>query len=55
MIHPEGECVTKEFLESGEYEIEIMGKLYPTQLYLTSPFDPHNEKLKIQYKNPNQL
>ncbi|XP_033227551.1 sarcosine dehydrogenase, mitochondrial isoform X2 [Belonocnema kinseyi] len=37
--HPEGENVTKEFLELGDYQIEIMGTKYPAEIYLKSPFN----------------
>ncbi|XP_051158865.1 sarcosine dehydrogenase, mitochondrial [Leptopilina boulardi] len=53
VTNPKGDFVTNKFLESGEYEIEIMGKKYPAQLYLESPFDPNNDRMKIQYKNQN--
>ncbi|XP_058806146.1 sarcosine dehydrogenase, mitochondrial [Phymastichus coffea] len=43
--HPKDEIVTNEFLMSGKYEVEIRGKMYPAQMYLKSPFDPHNKRL----------
>ncbi|XP_012253528.2 sarcosine dehydrogenase, mitochondrial [Athalia rosae] len=49
VTHPEGENVTKHYLESGSYEIEIMGKKYPAKLYLHSPFDPENKRLHGVY------
>lgn len=49
--HPDGENVTKEFLESGNYEIEVMGKRYLLDLYLRSPFDPQNQRLLGIYEN----
>lgn len=49
--HPSGENVTKEFLRSGNYEIEAMGKLYKADLYLQSPFDPQNKRLMGIYRN----
>ena len=49
--HPNGENVTKEFLESGNYEIEVMGKRYSLDLYLRSPFDPQNQRLLGIYEN----
>lgn len=43
--HPDGENVTTEFLETGNYEIEAMGKRFKCDLYLKSPFDPQNQRL----------
>ncbi|CAB0037881.1 unnamed protein product [Trichogramma brassicae] len=47
--HPRGEMVTKEFLEAGNYEVEIKGKLFPADMYLKSPFDPQNKRLLNVY------
>ncbi|XP_043254567.1 sarcosine dehydrogenase, mitochondrial isoform X1 [Colletes gigas] len=43
--HPNGENVTKEFLQTGSYEIEVMGERHTANLYLRSPFDPQNKRL----------
>lgn len=47
--HPRDEVISNEFLESGKYEVEIMGKMYPAQMYLKSPFDPQNKRLLNNY------
>ncbi|XP_071443435.1 sarcosine dehydrogenase, mitochondrial isoform X1 [Hetaerina americana] len=47
--HPEGKAVTKNFLQTGQYEIEAMGTRYPVDLHLRSPFDPENNRLKGIY------
>ena len=41
--------MTNEYLEAGNYEIEVMGTKYPAQIYLQSPFDRENKRLKGQY------
>lgn len=41
--------MTNQFIESGAYEIEIMGKKYPAQVFLRSPFDPEGQRLQGQY------
>lgn len=46
---PNGQNVTKEFLETGTYQIEAMGKRYPAKMYLQSPFDPQNKRLQGTY------
>ncbi|XP_015606904.1 sarcosine dehydrogenase, mitochondrial [Cephus cinctus] len=49
--HPEGENVTKHFLENGVYEIEIMRKRYPATIHLQSPFDPENKRPLGEYSS----
>lgn len=46
---PNGQNITKEFLETGAYQIEVMKKKYPAKMYLHSPFDPHNKRLQGIY------
>ncbi|XP_011352418.2 sarcosine dehydrogenase, mitochondrial isoform X2 [Ooceraea biroi] len=46
---PNGQNITREFLETGTYQIEVMGKRYPAKMYLQSPFDPHNKRLSGVY------
>lgn len=45
IIAPNGQNVTKEFLETGTYHIEVRRKKYPAKMYLRSPFDPQNKRL----------
>ncbi|KAF5294011.1 hypothetical protein FQA39_LY13565 [Lamprigera yunnana] len=52
--HPEGALVTPEFLSSGQYEIEVMGKRYPATSYLESPFDPTSQRIYGHYENQFQ-
>lgn len=47
----DGATVTNDFLESGKYEIEVMGKRYSATLYLKSPFDPEDERVQGIYRN----
>ncbi|XP_014204461.1 sarcosine dehydrogenase, mitochondrial [Copidosoma floridanum] len=47
--HPNDDIVTNEFLESGEYEVEVLGKMHPAEIYLKSPFDPQNKRLLNHY------
>ncbi|KAL0275940.1 UNVERIFIED_CONTAM: hypothetical protein PYX00_003646 [Menopon gallinae] len=42
--NPNGEEVTEEFLVSGKYEIEVMGKRHPVTMYLRSPFDSSDKR-----------
>ncbi|CAG2068387.1 unnamed protein product [Timema podura] len=50
--HPEGRRVTEEFLHSGQYEVEVMGKRFKANVHLKSPFDPQRKRLKGQYDYP---
>jgi glycine cleavage system aminomethyltransferase T len=38
--------VNKDFLESGTWEVEIAGKLYPVKASLNPMYDPKNLKIK---------
>ncbi|KAG7197764.1 hypothetical protein KM043_001583 [Ampulex compressa] len=51
--HPEGRNVTKEFLETGNYRLEVMGDMQPTTLRLRSAFDPQNKRLQGIYDQEN--
>ena len=39
--------VTHQYLKEGSYEIEIDGKLWPAQLYMTAPYDPKSKRVKL--------
>lgn len=49
--HPEGKVVNKDFLQSGRYEIEIMGTRYPAVLHMQSPFDPKGMRMLGHYED----
>ncbi|XP_057326480.1 sarcosine dehydrogenase, mitochondrial [Microplitis mediator] len=49
ITHPNDENITKQFIESGDYEIESMGQRYPARAYAHSPFDPENKRLHGNY------
>lgn len=42
--HPEGRRVTSEFLQSGRYQVEVMGNRYDAAVYFNSPFDPSGKR-----------
>jgi 4-methylaminobutanoate oxidase (formaldehyde-forming) len=42
----EGEVVTKEYLESGRYEINVGGTISAAALSLRPPYDPAGERIK---------
>lgn len=44
-----GALVTKNYLQDGEYEIEVMGKKYKAKFHPKSPFDPTGQRLLGQY------
>lgn len=43
--NPEG--VTREWMETGKYEIMVEGKLKAAELHLSSPYDPGNQRTKM--------
>lgn len=48
-INNKGDVITKEYMNSGNYEIEVLGKRYKAQLHLKSPFDPTGQRLLGNY------
>lgn len=49
--HPDKKVIDTDFILSGDYEIEVMGKLYKAQCHLKSPFDPNNYRINGIYEN----
>lgn len=43
--HPEGRKVTPEFLQTGHYQIEVMGTRYDAVPYIKSPFDTQSKRI----------
>lgn len=41
--------ITKEFLENGHYQLEVMGKRFDATLTLKSPLDPENKRVQGIY------
>jgi len=46
MIEGEGKPLTADFLNSGNWEVEINGKRYPALVSLRPLYDPENKKIK---------
>ncbi|XP_050073770.1 sarcosine dehydrogenase, mitochondrial [Anopheles maculipalpis] len=46
----DGSQITNQFLQTGHYQIEVMGKKYDADCHLRSPFDPKGERLLGIYK-----
>ena len=42
----EPEFVTKKYIESGTWEVDIAGRRYPATLSLRPMYDPNNEAIK---------
>lgn len=49
---PDGAVVDNEYLKSGTYSLEKMGKRIPATIHLKSPFDPKNRRVKGFYDEP---
>jgi 4-methylaminobutanoate oxidase (formaldehyde-forming) len=39
--------ITDEWITSGEYEINIEGKLFPIKIHLEPPYDPKSERVRM--------
>jgi 4-methylaminobutanoate oxidase (formaldehyde-forming) len=44
--NPNGEAVSRDFLDAGTYEINIGGELSAATVHLRAPYDPENNKIK---------
>ncbi|XP_044012110.1 sarcosine dehydrogenase, mitochondrial [Aphidius gifuensis] len=49
IVNPNGDNVTRHFIETGDYSVEVMGVKYPAKAYLTSTFDPENKRIHGNY------
>ena len=47
--HPAGGPLTAEVVRSGEYHVNVGGRLYPATVSLRPPFDPDGLRVKGQY------
>ncbi|MEM7171359.1 MAG: FAD-dependent oxidoreductase [Pseudomonadota bacterium] len=45
VTHPEG--ITKDFLQTGRWEIEIAARRYPLRPHLRAPYDPTGARMKM--------
>ncbi|XP_061714576.1 sarcosine dehydrogenase, mitochondrial [Cydia pomonella] len=48
-VNNKGSVLTKDYLESGDYEIEVLGKKYKATLHTRSPFDPSGQRILGNY------
>jgi sarcosine dehydrogenase len=39
------------YITSGKYQIEVMGKLYDADIHLRSPFDPKGRRILGEYES----
>jgi 4-methylaminobutanoate oxidase (formaldehyde-forming) len=39
--------IDKDWLEQGDFEIDVAGKRYRARLHLSSPYDPKSERVKM--------
>ncbi|XP_064457515.1 sarcosine dehydrogenase, mitochondrial-like [Ornithodoros turicata] len=50
--HPGDERVTQDFLASGDYSLESMGRRLKAHFHSKPPFDPENKRVKGIYDEP---
>ena len=48
--HPHKEMLTEQYLNSGQYQIEIMGTKYDAKLHRQTIFDPNNLRMRGLYE-----
>eukprot|EP01031_Cornospumella_fuschlensis_P045744 gene45744-55988_t len=42
----EGQVVNKQYIESGQWQVEIAGKMLPCKVSLSPMYDPNNKRIK---------
>jgi hypothetical protein len=48
MVHaPAGSAVTQKWLNEGNWEVDIAGRIYPATVSLKPMYDPTNSKIKV--------
>ena len=47
MIENTGEMINKNYLETGQWEIEVADKKFPVRVSLNPMYDPKNERIKL--------
>lgn len=45
----DGHPIDNDYVKSGNYEIDILGRKYPATCHLKSPFDPENHRIHGKY------
>ena len=45
---------TAEWIRSGSYELESLGRRYPAKAHLRAPFDPDGRRIRGQY-DPEEM
>ena len=48
---PAGDVLTPDIVRSGEYQVNVGGRLYPATVHLRPPFDPAGDRVKGRYQN----
>ena len=48
---PAGDVLTTDVVRSGEYQVNVGGRLYPATVHLRPPFDPAGDRVKGRYQN----
>jgi glycine cleavage system aminomethyltransferase T len=46
MVSGGGEKVTKQWMESGKWEVDVAGTRYPARVSAVPMYDPKNERIK---------
>lgn len=46
---PDGQKIDNDFIKTGEYEIDVLGKRYKAKCHLRSPFDPEGLRVLGKY------
>jgi 4-methylaminobutanoate oxidase (formaldehyde-forming) len=48
--HPDGRVLTPDVIRTGDYQVNVGGRLYPATIHLRPPFDPAGDRIKGRYQ-----
>lgn len=49
---PDGAAVSADWIKTGKYELESMGKRFSAKVHLKSPFDSANNRIQVNENLP---
>lgn len=54
IARPDGQIIDTDYIKSGEYEVDILGRRYRADCHLRSPFDPKGQRVLGNYASESK-
>ncbi|EDV36974.1 uncharacterized protein Dana_GF13226 [Drosophila ananassae] len=54
IARPDGQIIDTDYIKSGEYEVDILGRRYRADCHLRSPFDPTGQRVLGNYASESK-